>query len=214
MTDLSTRLSSLLHRSAVVQGVVLTHQNQQAQLQKDAQKHRVDEEILSLVAELFRQLVDKELTAAVQMTETLLSEGLQSVFHDLDLSVRAITDVQRGKVSVEFHVVDKLPCGRVAEGPAEEGFGGAVTTVLSVILRILLISRKGLQGILMLDESLPAIENRYVVGLVAFLDTLAKKLGIDMLIITHNPVLVAAAPRVYRIKPTQNGAVFQVDHNA
>lgn len=172
-----------------------------------------EDTLLLQVSELFRQMVDAELTDAVKLTEQLLTEGLQQVFPDQQLSVRSAVDILRGKVSVEFVVAHKHPDGTVTEGVADQSFGGAVTTVLSVLLRVILIARRQLRGILLMDETLPAVENRYLPNLVAFLRALGDRMGIDMLVVTHNPQLVSQAPRAYRIKPTASGAKLEILHD-
>ena len=179
-----------------------------ALLDQEIQEARSREDILLATSELFRTLVDKELTESVTMTEQLLTEGLRAVFSDMDLSCRAVTEISRGKVSVNFLVRHVRPDGTVSEGEAEDGFGGAVTTVMSVILRIVLMLRRNMQRVLFLDESLPALENRYIQDLVSFLETLCKRLELDMLIITHNPILVQSCKTAYRIRTTPHGAVF------
>lgn len=182
-------------------------------LNKEVQGLQLEDTLLLKVSELFRQMVDSELTDAVKLTEQLLTEGLQQVFPDQQLSVRSAVDILRGKVSVEFVVAHKHADGTVTEGVADQSFGGAVTTVLSVLLRVILIARRQLRGILLMDETLPAIENRYLPNLVAFLRALGDRMGVDMLVVTHNPQLVSQAPRAYRIKPTQNGAKLELVHD-
>ncbi len=176
-----------------------------------ADLHREDT-LLMQVSEIFRRMVDTELTDSVNLTQQLLTEGLQQVFPDQMLSVRSAVDIQRGKVSVEFMVAHQHPDGTVTEGLADQAFGGAVTTVLSVLLRVILIARRQLRGILLMDETLPAVENRYLPNLVEFLKVLGDRMGVDMLVVTHNPQLVNQAPRAYRIKPTPAGAKLEVLH--
>ena len=59
-----------------------------------------EEETLSRVADLFRVLIDREVMDNAKTVESLLTEGLQAIFDDLDLSVRTEIEVQRGKVAV------------------------------------------------------------------------------------------------------------------
>jgi ABC-type lipoprotein export system ATPase subunit len=63
--------------------------------------------------------------------------------------------------------------------------------------------------VLFLDESLPAFDERYVLNMAAFLKTLCRKMGVDILLVTHNPALVDAADRAYRIRRDKGSASFQ-----
>lgn len=168
---------------------------------------RVD--LLDLVAALLRTLIDSEITEGVKAIEALQSEGVRAVFDDQDINVRAEVEVSRGKVNVSLVTSQKKENGDVIEGVSLEGFGGAVSTVQSILLRLALIFRRGLRPILMLDESLPAFDERYVLNMAAFLKSLCAKMGVDILLVTHNPALVEAADRAYRIRRENGHATFQ-----
>ena len=168
---------------------------------------RVD--LLDLVANLLRTLIDQEITEGVKAIETLQSEGVQAVFDDQNINVRTEIDVSRGKVNVSLVTSQTKEDGTVIEGVSLEGFGGAVSTVQSVLLRLALIVRRGLRPVLFLDESLPAFDERYVLNMAAFLKTLCRKMGVDILLVTHNPALVDAADRAYRIKRDRGFSTFQ-----
>lgn len=167
-------------------------------------------ELLGLVQGALRTLIDREVTAGVQAVEKLLTEGLQTVFTDQDLAVAAEVNVSRGKVSVDLLTVHTRPDGTVIKGLSNDAFGGAVTTVQSVLLRIIVMRKRGLRPLLLLDESLPAFDSHYVHNMGAFLALVSERLGIDILLVTHNPAMVEAAKRAYQIVKTKTGARFEV----
>lgn len=167
-------------------------------------------ELLALVQGALRTLIDREVTAGVQAVEKLLTEGLQTVFTDQDLAVESEVNVSRGKVSVDLLTVHTRPDGTVIKGISSDAFGGAVATVQSVLLRIIVMRRRGLRPLLLLDESLPAFDSNYVYNMGAFLSLVCGRLGIDLLLVTHNPAMVEAANKAYRIVRTKNGARFEV----
>lgn len=160
----------------------------------------VESEILQKVGDLYRLLIDQEVVDNARTAEDLLTEGLQAVFDDLDLSVRAAVDVQRGKVSVDLLTVQKQRDGSITEGSSTEAYGGSVSTVQSVLLRIVVLTRRGLRPLLLLDESLGAVAEDYVPRVGQFLGLLSERLGLDILAVSHNPVLVEAAKTAYRIR--------------
>lgn len=166
-------------------------------------------DLLDLVSSLLRTLIDSEITEGVKAIETLQSEGVQAVFDDQNISVRAEVEVSRGKVHVSLVTSQTKEDGTVVEGASLDGFGGAVSTVQSILLRIALIVRRGLRPALFLDESLPAFDERYVLNMASFLKTLCRKMGVDILLVTHNPALVDAADRAYRIRRDKGSATFQ-----
>lgn len=165
-------------------------------------------ETLDGVATVFRELLDNEVASSVKAVEDLLSEALQAVFSDQELRVRANISVLRGKVSVELLTVQDHGDGLVIEGASSDGFGGAVTTVQSIILRILVCLKRGMRPLLLLDESLPAFDSNYVHNMGNFLSLLCSRLGVDILLVTHNQHLVDASDRAYIINKKNGKATF------
>lgn len=177
---------------------------------KKAIKNLEDEgELLDLVQGVLRTFIDKEVTSGVQVVEKLLTEGLQAVFHDQKLSVETQVAVSRGKVSVDLITVHERADGTIIKGVPNDSFGGAVATVMSVLLRILVMEKRGLRRFLLLDETLPAFDGNYVQNMGEFLQLICDRLGIDILLVTHNPALVDASNRAYRIVKTKAGAHFE-----
>lgn len=168
-----------------------------------------EQDVLEAVCGLFRALLDQELQDGVKAVEQLQTEGLQAVFDDQDLSVEARVSESRGRVSVELLTKQKQRNGNIVEGLAKDDFGGSVLTVQSVILRVIIMLKRGLRPLLLLDESLPAFDPNYVVNMGRFLSALCKRLGVDILMVTHNAALFDAADHAYKIVPTKNGSVFE-----
>lgn len=158
-------------------------------------------EVLDKVAETFRFLLNEEIHANLKAIESLLTEGLQTVFHDQKLRVRADITESRGKISVDLVTVQDNGDG-IVEGPSLEGFGGAVATVQSVLLRLTLILQRGMYPVLFLDETLPALDGEYSLEMVRLLRALSKKLGVDILLVSHNPLVVDAADKAYKVVKT------------
>lgn len=168
-----------------------------------------EEEILDLVGGLFRTLIDTEVTENVRAVERLLTEGLQSVFADMDISVTTNVETQRGKVAVELVTVQKQPNGMTTEGSAVDAYGGSVATLQSVLLRVIVVLRRGMRPLLLLDESLGAVAEHYVPKVGRFLSILCDRLGMDVLAVTHNPTLVEAGDKAYRIHKARGIATFK-----
>lgn len=168
-----------------------------------------DSELLKRVADLFRLLIDREVIDNAKTAQDLLTEGLQTVFDDLDLSVRADVDIKHGKVSVSLITVQKEANGTVTEGAAMDAYGGSVATVQSVFLRIVVLTRRGLRPLLLLDESLGAVAEHYVPRVGLFLSLLCERLNLDILAVSHNPAMIEAANRAYRIQKNGGAAVFK-----
>lgn len=167
-----------------------------------------EEVLLEQVSEVFRTLIDREICDGVQAVEKLLTDGLQAVFDDQNLSVTSEVETQRGKVSVELITTEKTPDGRVVQGVSSDAFGGAVTTVQSVLMRLCVLTRRGQRPLLLLDESLPAFDQEYVSNMGKFLRSLCTTLNVDILLVTHNPLLADYAEHSYILKKKDDVAIF------
>ncbi len=168
-----------------------------------------ESQLLDHVSALLHTLIDGEITEGVKAIESLQTEGVRAVFNDQEITVRADVEVSRGKVNVSLVTSQRKENGDLIEGLALDGFGGAVSTVQSILLRLAIILRRGLRPVLFLDETLPAFDDRYVHNMAAFLKTLCKRMGVDILLVTHNPALVDAGDRAYRIRRDKGFCTFQ-----
>jgi len=168
-----------------------------------------EEQLLELVASLLRRLIDGEVMSGVTTIEKLQTEGLQEIFHDQDLSVKAVVKEERGKVSVSLLTVEKRPDGAEIEGFSDDLFGGAVMTMEEIFMRISVIFRRGLRPLLLLDETLGAVADKYVDRASGFLSTLATRLKMDVLLVSHDDAVVGAASHAYHVSKTGTKAVFR-----
>jgi hypothetical protein len=168
-----------------------------------------EDELLGLVGTLIKKLIDAEVTDGVKAVERLQTEGLAEIFHDQSMSVRADVDESRGRVTVTLLTQRTLENGTVVEGEADQSFGGSILTMQSILMRITVIFRRNLRPLLLLDETLSAVANKYVDRAAKFLSSLCKNLGIDILLISHDEALVGAADLSYQVSYVKDRAKFR-----
>lgn len=176
---------------------------------KEIQRLEEEEHLLALCGQLLRTLADEEVSEGVEAVTQLQTEGLQEIFPDKDLSLEAEVSESRGKVSVELVTVDKKPDGTVIKDSSIEAFGGSVTTVESILLRLIVIMRRDLRPLLVLDETLAAVARSYVGSVAEFFRAMCEKIpgGMDILAVSHDPQLIEGAQRAYVIEASRSGAV-------
>jgi len=168
-----------------------------------------EDELLDLVATLIRRLIDGEVTDGVKAVEKLQSEGLQEIFYDQDLSVRAEVEESRGKISVTLLTQRRLKDGTVVEGIADQSFGGSVLTMQSILMRATVIFRRDMRPVLLLDETLAAVANKYLDRAAKFLSKLCEQLDLDILLISHDEALINAAKNAYLVSDHGGKAKFR-----
>jgi DNA repair ATPase RecN len=153
-------------------------------------------DVLAKVGELFRALMDRLVLNHVRSIETIVTEGLRTVFFDLNLTFEAEITQARGRLSIDFYFRQeskRLPI----RGRPLESFGGGPGSFASLILRILAMLRLKRWPVLFLDETLSAVSDEYVDATGQFLNRLAATTGISILLVTHKPAFTDHAANAY-----------------
>ena len=199
----------LLDRFEQLKGRVAALNEQRDKLAGQIQTLTGESETIDMVTALFRQLMDAEVTDAIRSLDQLQTEGLQAVFTDQINSVHSELEIKRGKVGIQMITRRTYDNGQIVEGESDKAFGGAVSTVQSVLMRIFVILRRKLRPLLLMDETLAAIEGDYVLHMAKFLSMLSKRFSFDILLVTHDPRLVDSADTAYRIHLKEGSAQFK-----
>lgn len=156
-------------------------------------------EQLSKVEELFKALMDALVVKQVQTVETVISEGLQTIFHDQDLHFESEVSQRYNKVAIDFFIRQGRQDDPLAiRGKPMASFGGGPTSIASFILRLLTLLKLKKYPLLLMDETLSAVSDDYVDATGRFLQTLSQRLGIPILLIIHKPAYLDHADVAYR----------------
>jgi len=154
---------------------------------------------LNKVGELFRALMDKLVDQQVRAVESVVTEGLKTIFFDQDLSFEAEVGPKYNKIAVDFYIRQGAKEDPIAiRGRPLDSFGGGPSSISSLVLRVLTLLRLKRQPILALDESLGAVSEEYVDHTGRFLRQMAEDLNIDVLLVTHKTSFTEHATRAYR----------------
>lgn len=158
--------------------------------------------LLTKTVELFHHLLDRLIYSGVESISEIVSEGLRAIFHDQEISFKGEISTKRNLTHVDFKTVQ----GGV-EGPALEAFGGGVSSVESLILRLLVILKTGLARFVMLDESLAALSEQYDEAAATFIKQMCEQLDMDLLLITHKPQYLHYADTAYQAEAQADGTL-------
>jgi hypothetical protein len=115
------------------------------------------------------------------------------------LSCEADVGPKWGKIAVEFFFRQGDKDSPLSyRGRPLGSFGGGPSSIASLILRVLTVIRLKLWPVLVLDEALGAVSADYVDQTGRFLDRLTKKMGLDVLLVTHKDAYLDHANATYR----------------
>lgn len=159
------------------------------------------------VGELFRALMDRLVASQVRSIETIVTDGLHTIFFDQSLTFEAEIGTRYNKVAIDFLMRQGEGALAIRDKPME-GFGGGPVSVASLLLRVLTLLRLGRKPMLFLDETLSAVSDEYVDTTGRFLKRLAASAGVDILLVTHKQAYLDNADNAYRGQEvcTEDGA--------
>ena len=148
-------------------------------------------------AEAFKKAVDYFYEKSIKTLETTVTYGLQEVFDDRDLTVKAEIEEKRGMIQLELITIDNE---QGIQGRARNSFGGAVVQVQAalvlIVVMILLNSRK----FVILDEKFSNVSKEYQANVGKVLKELCEKFGFNILLVTHNKEILDYADKIYTAK--------------
>lgn len=153
------------------------------------------------VEELFRALMDHLVVDQVRALESVVTDGLQTIFYDQDLHFESDIEAKYGKVSIDFMLRQGAPDHPlVIRGRPLETFGGGPSSVISFILRVLVLLKLKKLPFLVLDETLQAVSDEYCAATGKFLQALAKTMNLHFLLITHKPAYLDYSNSAYQAR--------------
>ena len=142
--------------------------------------------------------MDKLVLDQVKSIESVVTEGLKSIFFDQQLRFEAEVSQSRNKVNIDFYFRQGTDAMAIRGSPLDS-FGGGPSCVASLVLRLLAILRLKRAPIIFLDESLGAVNgDDYIDAAGAFLQKLAASTGIDILYVSQKQQFVDHADVAYQ----------------
>jgi DNA repair exonuclease SbcCD ATPase subunit len=161
-------------------------------------------EVLVKVGELFRALMDRLVLSHVRSVESVITEGLRSIFFDQTLTFEAEIATRYNRICVDFYLRQER--GRyVVRGRPLANFGGGPATIASLVLRLLVLMKLKRKPFLFLDETLSAISPEYIDQTGLFLRKLSASTGTHILLVTQQRDFVEKATRAYAASEHDTG---------
>ena len=147
--ELVQRYEAVLEDARKVEMAYAMLQKQEVSFQQEIARLGSEDILLEKVGELFKHLINKYVYEYAESFSQIVTEGLQTIYHDQDVRFDIEVEQKRGKVSAAF----VLEQNGFRASPLTS-FGGGVSAVISLLLRILVLLKSDLARYLILDESL------------------------------------------------------------
>lgn len=192
LQDLKGRLQTLKENIARAEAHRDSVRARRETAERVASSLRYDAELQQKSSEVIKSWLDDMLRSNVDSIASLATSGLRHVIHDQDLSFRIKQELKYNRVSMSFVIED----GGV-EGDPMSSFGGGAVLVASLILRLAVMSRLGMGNLLLLDETMFALANKYVPSAADFMRQLSEETGVNIFMVTHNEEFMSNAHTAY-----------------
>jgi DNA repair exonuclease SbcCD ATPase subunit len=157
----------------------------------------------------FLQTMEEEWRERFQQgLAAVVSDGLSSVF-GRELKAVLETTTHRDATSIELYIEEE---GRLRE--IRGARGGSLIQVLSFLLKLLMLvsARPPLRRVMVLDEPFAMVSAEYRPRVGALLRELSARLGVQFIIVTHEPELVDYADVAYEVRAQGGEAVARMLH--
>jgi len=140
-----------------------------------------------------------------QQIEQIITEALQIIYGE-DLSSELRYDVKNGRSFVDIRIVENTPQGKVSR--TMEGFGGGVSDTVSVPLRLLvLLATRTTDKVCILDEAYKHVDLERVEKVAPFIQEIAHKLDIQIIMPSHHEAMIESADTVYTVNKTNGESI-------
>lgn len=157
----------------------------------------VSEEVVDLLTK-YASLKEDEIKTKI---DRVITKGLRAIFPDEDFESRLDFTVKRGQAVAE----PKLITGELETNIVDADSGGVANVVGFLYQLLVLALRKPRQRqIIFADEPFKNLSEEYLEATGEFIRTLTDRLGMQVVLITHQHELKSVADIVYRFTKVDN----------
>lgn len=171
--------------------------SQAAKLEVEEAEARRKADVYQRCSEICKKWLEESLAKNVHSMADLATMGLRHVIKDQNLTFRVQQEAKYNRMAMKFILEEKGEDGSVIEGDPLNSYGGGAAAVISLVLRLAVMSRMKMGNLLLLDESMIWVSAAYVANAAAFMRHLAERTGVNILMVTHNPEFIANAHTSY-----------------
>lgn len=196
-------ITEIQSRVDKIEGFYQALKSREVSLQKDVDDLKENIDLLVKTGMVLKHLLDIMVKDEVQKMAGLVTYGLKTIFEDQNLSFNPVLGKKNDKVYIELKTANNGVEGEFGS------FGGSVAVIESFLLRIICMLKLNLSRFILLDETFAAIGSEYIQNTSKLIGELSKKLGMDVLLVTHQPEFQNFADRVYKVKESTNGLTIE-----
>ena len=186
-----------------IDGFYRALKTQESSLQQQVTSLKEEVDILTKTGLVLKQLLDTLVKDEINKMSGLVTYGLKTIFDDQNLSFHPVISKKNDKVNIELKTANNGVEGEYGS------FGGSVAVIESFLLRLICMLKLNLARFILLDETFASVGATYIPNTSKLISELSKKLGLDVLLVTHQPEFQYYANRVYKVKESPTGLLIE-----
>lgn len=152
---------------------------------------------------VLKHLLDIMVKDEVSRMAGLITYGLKTIFDDQKLTFAPEITKKNEKIYIELKTHNNG-----IEGDFR-AFGGSVAVIESFLMRILCLLKKNYARLMLLDETFAPVGEEYIANTAKLISELSKKIGLDVLLVTHQKEFQYNADHVYKLRESKNGLIME-----
>jgi len=196
-------LAEIQSRIDKLDGFYQALKSQEKNLSQEIVDLKKKADVLTKASLVIKHLLDIMVKDEIAKMAGLVTYGLKTIFEDQDLIFKPVVSKKSDRIYIELRTLNN---GVESEFGT---YGGSVAVIESFLLRIICMLKMKLARVILLDETFGSISTEYIQNTSKFVGELSNKLGLDVLLVTHQPEFKNFANRVYKLKDAPTGVLLE-----
>ncbi len=197
MIDVQARLNRYMDDLRKVKAYRSVLKAQRARLSAEEELSKVSADKHQRCSEIFKRWLEDSLDKNVHSMADLATIALRHVIPDQKLQLKIVQEPRYNRMAMRFLLEEEDPRGGVIEGDPLNSYGGGASAIISLVLRLSVMSRMKMGNLLLLDESMAFVGPAYIPATASFMRRLSESTGVNILMVTHSPEFMANAHVAY-----------------
>lgn len=163
-----------------------------SELESEENSYKYKIELRQKESEIFKRWLEDSLEKSINSMADVSTSALKHIIYDQNLNFKILQEPKYNRIAMKFILEDSDSSG-ITQGDPVSSYGGGAAVVISLVLRLAIMARLKMANLLLLDESMVALNNAYVPSAASFLRQISEEIGINILMVTHNSEFLSHA---------------------
>lgn len=203
LSDIESRVTEKYIKYRSLQDSLARNATSLEESKHELESYKSYYDLLTRAKPVLDDIVDRFSETAIRRLENLLCLGVKKIFSDRDYAIKIKVSDKRNNRCAELFLLENEN-----EFPLKDSMvGGGVLVVVGFLIQCFYVSNLPVQKTVFLDEAFTQISDEYLDTFMQFIKGLANRIGLSVILITHDKRFVEFGDRVY----TVNKGVYHLD---